>query len=106
MGAAASGGRWVSGAARGDVNAWARREELAAGGCPVLAAVVGALEAELRAQLAAQGCGDREGEGGEADEGRARQAGAAPSPGRARRRRRRRRRRCSSSKPQRRPRSR
>ncbi|KAI8476494.1 MAG: GlcNAc-domain-containing protein [Monoraphidium minutum] len=55
MGTARSGGRWVGGGARGDINAWATAEELARGGCAALAASLESLEAQLRRQLAAQG---------------------------------------------------
>lgn len=59
MGTARSGGRWADGALRGDVRAWLAPggAALEAGGCPALAAAARGLEAELRRQLAAQGCG-------------------------------------------------
>jgi len=56
MGTTLSGGRWVAGDARGDINSWVTPRELHAGGCPVLAAVLAALEAQLRQQLSAQRC--------------------------------------------------
>jgi hypothetical protein len=56
MGTALSGGRWVSGGARGDVNAWVTPAELAEGGCSLLAAIVEDLTQQLRSQFAAQGC--------------------------------------------------
>lgn len=55
MGTDLSGGRWVSGSARGDVNSWVTAAELEAGSCHVLAGVLRELERHLRRQLADQG---------------------------------------------------